>query len=64
MTETKHDNNLGAGVQVDLEHLDQAAEALAGASSRDWRNVDVRNRYRGLALITIGAYLAATETAD
>lgn len=61
MTEIKHDTDPGAGVHVDLDRLDRAAEALATASSRDWRNADVRNRYRGLALTTIGAYLATTE---
>ncbi len=51
-------DHIETGVTVDLDRLERAAQVLAVASSHNWGNADVRNRYRGLALTTIGAYLA------
>ncbi|MEU9686150.1 hypothetical protein [Amycolatopsis japonica] len=58
MTDSNDTTDTGAGVRVDIDRLERAAQALATANSRNWSNADVRNLYRGLALATIGAYLA------
>lgn len=59
MTDTTHNVDTVPGVQVDIDRLESAAKTLATADAKNWGNPDVRNRYRGLALSTIGAYLAA-----
>lgn len=58
MTDLNHDTDTVAGVQVDIDGVERAARALAAADSKGWTHVEVRNRYRGLALAAIGAYVA------
>lgn len=52
---------LANGVQVNVEQIDRAARDLAAADAKDWKSSDVRNRYRGLALITVRAYLTPID---
>jgi len=51
------------GVSLDGDRIDTAAITLAKADGKDWNHGDVRNRYRGLALVTVRAYLAIQNTA-
>lgn len=57
-------HNTDGGVQVDIDRMELAAKALAAADSKNWSNVDVRARYHGLALATVGAYLAPPATGE
>lgn len=49
------------GIQVNVAQVEQAAKALANADSKNWESADVRNRYSGLALATVRAYLTPVD---
>jgi hypothetical protein len=52
------------GVSLDGDRIEVAAITLAEADGKDWTYGDVRNRYRGLALVTVRSYLARHEQTD
>lgn len=58
MSETITSSN---GIQVDVDQIERAAKALAVADCKNWKDSDVRNRYRGLALTTVSTYLAPVD---
>ena len=51
-------------VSLDGDRIENAAITLAKADGKDWNTGDVRNRYRGLALVTVRSYLAQHDPAD